>query len=92
MHPEGVPPALLFTRTFRLLRLDLRCGRANRRFPFQKRSQLFIRVHNVAFTVAAMRTEPFHLLSIDFVTALLFRQIHRRATLGFFLTYTVEYR
>jgi hypothetical protein len=28
---------------------------ANRRFQFQKRSQLFVGVHNEALTVAAMR-------------------------------------
>jgi len=30
-------------------------ARANLRFEFQKRSQLFIRTHNEAFSVAAMR-------------------------------------
>jgi hypothetical protein len=32
-----------------------RCGGPNRRFEFEKRSQLFIRVHNETLSVAAMR-------------------------------------
>ena len=32
-----------------------RCGGSNRRFDFQKRGQLFIRVHNETLSVAAMR-------------------------------------
>ncbi len=32
-----------------------RVKRGNRRFKFQKRGQLFIRVHNEAFSVIAMR-------------------------------------
>jgi hypothetical protein len=31
--------------------------RANRRFNFQKRSHLFIRVHNETFSVAAMNRD-----------------------------------
>jgi hypothetical protein len=34
---------------------DFRNNHSNRRFQFQKRSQLFIRVHNQALSVAAMR-------------------------------------
>jgi len=34
--------------------VQLSCG-SNRRFEFQKRSQLFIRVHNEPFSVAAVR-------------------------------------
>ena len=37
-----------------MIRCDLRTGSANRRFQFQKRSQLFICMHNEAFSVVAM--------------------------------------
>jgi hypothetical protein len=37
------------------LLLDLRLNGPNRRFQFRKSSQLFIRTHNEALTVAAMR-------------------------------------
>ena len=43
-----------FGRNLACLSRQLAAG-ANRRFEFQKRSQLFIRVHNEALTVAAMR-------------------------------------
>jgi hypothetical protein len=37
------------------LRVNLRCGRANRRFQFHEPRQFFIRVHNEPLSVAAMR-------------------------------------
>jgi len=51
--PVGVSPPTL--RVIQAIRgADYHSGKANREFQFQKRSQLFIRVHNEPLSVVAM--------------------------------------
>jgi len=40
--------------TVQAIKRQAACGGANRRFQFHKRSQLFIRTHNEAFSVVAV--------------------------------------